>query len=493
MYGPERRSRTRWCEQLVLLHHVLSLCFWVSVELLLLTFFLRHEEGKWLSLDTIANTNPAALWNYVRPFFQCGLVAQALVSVYALVASDPSCSRRLIAVERCIRVCTVYFVALPVVRDSVSLRSLLIPVSGWTLLNILRCLNTLYGSKGSFEWLSNKGGLRRARLTRLSVPPALPPGGLRGDQPGAVRRARPAHDPARARVPQQHAQRLQLRGGRLRGLLRVALLDVPLLRAGLLQQGGQRQAQRLLGSTTAKPLMCTLVSVRVRLLRHAQPAELLGEALERRVSRGRLLVALRAVEKPLEPLRVPLPAFRREVAVVSRAPLALVRHELAYFVDDLVQRRAVGAPEEALGQLFQALLPLLEEVAANVALHRVLEVIGVAAQRDVGLRGHPVHPQVVDLDRIRVEVHVRPHSARLQIHLQITARLPVALVLFAAFRRRAAEGQHEELHAVVLDRLLAVGNGHPVVPDHEPPLSHEVAHVRVQRQRDVHPDHVLPL
>ncbi|ORM41905.1 uncharacterized protein BXIN_0469 [Babesia sp. Xinjiang] len=152
--------RTSWYGKLVLLHYISSLCIWVSVELLLLTFFLRHDEGRWPSMDTISHTDPAKFWAYIRPLFQCGLIAQCLTSIYAFLDGERRAALIGIALEQCIRVVAVYFVALPVLRGSVSIRSLLILVSGWTLLNILRCLDALYARKGArhgmLEWLSHK-------------------------------------------------------------------------------------------------------------------------------------------------------------------------------------------------------------------------------------------------------------------------------------------------------------------------------------------------
>ncbi|EDO08202.1 Protein tyrosine phosphatase-like family protein [Babesia bovis T2Bo] len=160
MYESQLPPRTTWYGKLVLLHYISSLCIWLSVELLLLTYFLRLEKGKWPSITTIANTNPSEFWNYIRPFFQCGLIAQCLTAVYAFFDGQVKGALCLLALEQCIRVVAVYFTALPLLKGAVSLRALLIVVSGWTLLSILRCLDALYARKGSrhgiLEWISHK-------------------------------------------------------------------------------------------------------------------------------------------------------------------------------------------------------------------------------------------------------------------------------------------------------------------------------------------------
>ncbi|CDR96871.1 membrane protein, putative [Babesia bigemina] len=152
--------RAGWYSRLIVLHYVSSLCVWVSVELLLLTFLLRHEEGHWPTWESLSRLSPVAFWTYIRPLFQCGLVAQCLMHVYTFLDGACCGASLYLNLEQCVRTFAVYFVAIPLLKEVVPMRSVLLPVSALTLMNILSCLDALYTVRGTchtvLEWLSHK-------------------------------------------------------------------------------------------------------------------------------------------------------------------------------------------------------------------------------------------------------------------------------------------------------------------------------------------------
>lgn len=135
---------TRWYQHMVSLHYVIALCVWLSVVSLQVTFLLRNGKGYIIALRSLNEIDAQSLWLHMCPLFQCAVVLQALTSVYTLLEDNYKGGKHFLIFEQVVRVYSVYFVAIPALKEGVLLRSLLIVLNSWTLLNIFRCLKAIY-------------------------------------------------------------------------------------------------------------------------------------------------------------------------------------------------------------------------------------------------------------------------------------------------------------------------------------------------------------
>ncbi|KAK1444644.1 hypothetical protein BgAZ_105500 [Babesia gibsoni] len=147
MTDPLPLQRRRWYQHLVSLHYVLALFIWLTVESLLVIFLVRHVEGAGDLFKSLPKVEAEALWLYVQPLFQCGLLIQNVAIVYSIIEGECRGARLCFDLEECVRAIAVYFIAIPVLNNKLDKRSLLVVLNSWTLLNIFRSLKTIYNHK----------------------------------------------------------------------------------------------------------------------------------------------------------------------------------------------------------------------------------------------------------------------------------------------------------------------------------------------------------